>query len=82
MRNFPLGRRRYETNLAAVDLGKLIDEVFAAPFGFGLATIERAPAVDVFEKENKVIAKVEIPGAKPEDREGLRQLWKDRGITV
>lgn len=66
MKNFPLIRRHYEPYMADFDFERLFEDFFRTPFKLRFG-IEAAPAVDVYEKDNKVIAKVEIPGAKPED---------------
>ncbi len=64
--NFPLIRRRHNQDPFSLDLdiSRIFDDFFKTPFGFG---VEKIPAVDVYEKDDKVFAKVEIPGAKPED---------------
>lgn len=67
MRRFPLIRRRYEPLLAEFDFGRLFEDFFKSPFRFGLGMVEAVPAVDIYEKDNRIVAKAEIPGARPED---------------
>jgi HSP20 family protein len=62
MFNFPAVRRNKADNLLSVD--NLFDEFFRMPLGFGLAGLEALPAVDIYEKDNKITVKAEIPGVK------------------
>jgi HSP20 family protein len=66
MKNFLVPRRRRDPFLADFDFGRLFEDFFRMPFKLGLAT-EAVPAVDIYEKDNKVIARIEIPGADPQD---------------
>jgi HSP20 family protein len=66
MRHFPLVRRSYNPFLAEFDFGRLIEDFFRTPFKFG-SNLEMVPAVDIYEENNKIVAKVEIPGSRPED---------------
>jgi HSP20 family protein len=43
------------------------EDFFRRPFRFGLIPREVYPKVDVYEKENKVHVKAELPGMKTED---------------
>ncbi|OGW74609.1 MAG: hypothetical protein A2Z72_07260 [Omnitrophica bacterium RBG_13_46_9] len=67
MKCFPLKKKNGDPFLAEFDFGKAFDSLLNTPFTFGLARIEAAPAIDVYEKGDKLIAEAEIPGAKPED---------------
>ncbi len=61
MFNFPIVRKNRIDNL--------FDEFFQAPLRLDLAGIEALPAVDIYEKDNKIVVKAEIPGVKSEQLE-------------
>lgn len=67
MRRFPLVIRRHEPLIAESDIGRLFEDFFKTPFQFGLGAVEAVPAIDIYEKGEKIVAKAEIPGASPED---------------
>ena len=65
MFNFPIVRRNREDSLLKID--NLFDEFFRSPLKLGLAGFEALPAVDIYEKDNKIMVKAEIPGVKSEE---------------
>jgi HSP20 family protein len=65
MFNFPIVRRGNNENLLKVD--NLFDDFFRAPLRLGITGFETLPAVDVYEKDNTVTVKAEIPGVKSEE---------------
>ena len=58
MFNFPIVRRNRIDNL--------LDEFFKVPLKWGLVGFETLPAVDIYEKDNKIMVKAEIPGVTAE----------------
>ena len=69
MKSFPLGKRRHEALPAEFDFGRVFEDFFKAPFKLGIGAIGlgTGTAVDIYEKNGKIVAKIEIPGAKPQD---------------
>jgi len=65
MFNFPVVRRNKENNLLRID--NLFDQFFPVPIKSGWGDWENQPAIDIYEKENKVSVKAEIPGVKSEE---------------
>ena len=66
MRSFPLIRRHRDPFLAEFDFGRFVEDFFATPFKIGLSA-ETVPAIDIYEKDNVITVKADIPGAHPED---------------
>lgn len=70
MRNFSLIRRSRHPLLAEFDLSGFFEDFFKGPlFRFGLAPYEAVPAVDVYEKDNRIIVKAELAGINPKELE-------------
>lgn len=46
-----------------------LSQLFDRAFGFAGTRLEWAPAVDVYEEEDKVVVKADLPGVKPEEVE-------------
>jgi HSP20 family protein len=67
MRNFLVQHKDLDPFLAEFDLGRLFGDFFRPSFRIGLTAIETLPALDIYEKENNVVVKAEIPGVKPDD---------------
>lgn len=66
MRN-PLVRKTCGPLFSGLALDEVVGELFKAPFSFSLGLVETGPAVDVYVKDDSVIAKAELPGIRPED---------------
>jgi len=67
MRIFPLIKRGRDPLFPDFALEGWFDDFFRWPFRRTLGIFETLPAVDIYEKNNTIVAKVEIPGVKPED---------------
>lgn len=65
MFNVPMIRRNRIDNLFKVD--RLFEEFFKVPFRFDLGGFEALPAVDIYEKDNRIMVKAEIPGVESEE---------------
>jgi len=63
---FPISKRRQEPLLAEFDFGRIFDDFLKYPLKLGLGQ-EAVPAVDVYEKDNKAVADIELPGADPKN---------------
>ena len=86
MRRFNFGRNRKEEEkglelvpFKRFDIESLFGDFFERPFaGFDLLQGFERPAIDVYEKDSKVIVKADLPGIK---KENIR-LHLDRGILT
>lgn len=65
MFNFPMIRKGSLNELLRFD--NLFNDFFKAPFGLTLTGLETVPAVDIYEKGDKITVRAEIPGAKSEE---------------
>lgn len=54
------------------NLESVFSDFFNEPFGLGLLKTQKAPALEVYEQDNKVIVKAEIPGAEKKNIKILR----------
>ena len=54
------------------DLDNVFEDFLGEPFGFGLLKTRKIPALEVFEENNKVVVKAEIPGAEKKNIKILR----------
>jgi len=71
MRNLLIKKDRYMPFFGGFDMERVFDSFFERPFHFNLFSEDRVPLVDLYEKDNKVIVKAELPGIKPEEAEIL-----------
>ena len=84
MRRFNFGRKNGDGKgmhlmpLKRFDIDTLMDDFFEQPFGFGLFKTFKSPAVDIYEKDQKLIVKADLPGIKKEDI----KLHVDRDILT
>ena len=53
--------------LEGFDLDTLVEDFFRNPFGAGFFKGIQEPALDVYEKENRVVVKAELPGLDKKD---------------
>lgn len=68
MRNLlPIKRNRDLTLFGEFGLGGIFEDFFKTSFPSSLFSHPVVPALDVYEKANKVIVKTELPGVKPEE---------------
>jgi HSP20 family protein len=67
MFNVPMIRKNKIHDLARLD--SLFDEFFNMPFRFNLSVFDTLPAIDTYEKADKITVRAEIPGVRPEELE-------------
>lgn len=67
MRIYPLISRHSQLFSADFGLERLFEDFFKTPFKVSLNTVEALPSVDIYEKDNRIVAKAEIPGITPAD---------------
>lgn len=75
MKRFNFGRHKKDEEkglslipLQRFDIDTLLDDLFSEAFGgFGLLKAFKEPAIDVYEKDNKVIVKADLPGIDKKD---------------
>lgn len=67
MKNFHLMKPNRYQPLFELNLDRFFDDFFKTPFRFNLTSLETLPKVDIYEKDNSVFVKAELPGVKPEE---------------
>lgn len=73
MRKFNFGRHKKEESMELIPLKRfvfddLLEDFFLEPFSsLGFLKALRTPAIDISEKDNKVIVRADLPGAKKND---------------
>ena len=68
MRNLlPIRRNRDLGLFGELDLDRIFEDFFRRPFTLSLFSREIVPLVDLYEKNNKIEVKAELPGIKPEE---------------
>ncbi len=66
MRNLPMRGNRHLGFLAEFDPDRIFEDFFREPFSLDLFSRDVFPPIDLYEKDNKVVVKAEIPGIEPE----------------
>ena len=85
MRRFNLGKDKNNDGrgmglvpFKRFDIDTLMEDFFEQPFGFGLFNAFKSPAIDIYEKDGKLMVKADLPGIKKEDI----KLHVDRNILT
>jgi HSP20 family protein len=64
----PIRRNRSPVLFGGFDLDRFFEDFFERPFSGGFFSGETIP-LDLYEKDNKVVVKAELPGINPEELE-------------
>jgi len=67
MSKFSLIKKEYDPIFSVFDFANRLDDFFQGSIDLGPGLTAGSPAVDIYEKDNKLIVDLEVPGVKVED---------------